>query len=297
MPDDDLNLNADAQGGDGGQDNSGNQGFVINDVNEVLGDLKDDAVFKPYAGQKPKDFINNIVKGYVNAQKMIGAEKVALPVGKLDNEETWNALFDKLGRPKTPDGYKFEKPELPEGLPYDENMEKAFKTICHQAGILPKQASTLYKFWNDLQTGAFNEFVAKEREAQDAAMEGLRKEMKTKDAYDEFVNGANSVLMAYGGTKEEVEAFIEKHQFDPLVIRLLGNIHKVMSEDSMKLGEKRFDLTGGDVDARMKDILHNKDNVLHQAYFNNSHPRHREAVDEVAKLMVMKHGDQPINAT
>lgn len=290
----DLNL-----GDQSAQDNSDNQSseFVINDVNEVLGEFKDDAVFKPYAGQKPADFIKNIVKGYANAQKMIGGEKVALPIGKLDNEETWGNLFDKLGRPKTPDGYKFEKPELPEGLPYDENIEKSFKAVCHQAGILPKQADALYKFWNDLQVNLFNDVSAREQEQQDAALEGLRQEMKTKDAYDSFVKGANDVLMNYGGTKEQVEAFIERHQFDPDIIRLLGNIHKVMSEDSIKLGEKRFDLTGGDVDARLRDILHNKENVFNQAYWNKSHPQHQAAVEEVAKLMRAKHGDEPVSMT
>ena len=289
--------NADLDPGAGGLDNSDNQGggYTITDVNEVLGDLKDDPVFKPHLGKNPQEFVGDLVKGYANAQKMIGGEKVVLPIGKLDTEENWNTVFDKLGRPKDPDGYALERPTLPEGLAYDENLEKGFKQVCHANGILPKQANALYKLWNDLQSHAFTTTAADKEKQATEAMESLRAELKTQDNFDGFLKLANEVLQSYGG--DNVSQIVEKYQHDPDLIRLLGNIGKVMSEDSLKLGEKRFDLSGDDVKGKLNDILYNKENVLNNAYWSKTHPKHNEAIEEVLKLQTMIHGDTPVSMT
>ncbi len=285
MEETDLNL-------DDNQDNSDNQGFVINDVNEVLGEYKDDPVFKPYSGQKPDEFIRNIVKGYANAQSMIGGEKVALPVGKLDTPENWEALYKKLGRPKDANGYQFEKPQLPEGMSYDEDFEKAFKSECHKAGILPKQAVQLYNFYNSKAIDGFQKYTADMQQKEEEAMTTLRNEFKTQVAFDQAVKGANDVLYAYAGGKETAERIVDKFQHDPDLIRLLSNISKVMSEDAIKLGEKRFDLTGGDVKTKLDGILYDKSNAKHEAYFKKDHPKHNEVVAEVASLMEQLHGTE-----
>jgi hypothetical protein len=271
--------------------------FTINTVDEVLGELKSDPSFKPYEGQTPKDFITNIVKGYASQNKMIGGEKIVLPAGKLDTEENWNALYDKLGRPKDVGGYKFEAPQLPEGMTLDENLEKAFRAECHKAGILPKQAAAIYKLWNDTQISAFNSFMASEKEKDEKAITELQKEFKTKDAFDEHVKLAKQMLTTFGGDKATIDKFIDVYGNDPLIIRVLGNAAKVMSEDSIKLGEKRFDITGDDVKGKISEILSNKDNPMYKAYWDNSNPKHQEAVEEVLRLNTLIHGDKPVNPT
>jgi len=285
--------------GTAGADNLDNQegGYTINDVNEVLGDFKDDPVFKPHLGKAPKDFVTDVLKGYVNAQKMIGGDKVVIPQGKLDTPEAWNALYDKLGRPQDPEGYKLEKPTLPEGMNYDENLEKAFKALCHQNGLLPKQAAAVYDLWNQITTAGFNSQVETKKQQAAETLAALRTEWPTQDAFEGGLKLANEVLSQYSGDKEAMERLIEKNEHDLDFIKLMHNIGKVMSEDSLKLGEKRFDWSGDDTNAALQDILHNKDNVLHTAYWTKAHPQHAAAVAEVQRLMTLKHGDKPINMT
>jgi hypothetical protein len=273
--------------------------FTINNVDEVLGELKGDPSFKPYEGQTPKDFISNIVKGYANQNKMIGGEKIVLPAGKLDTPENWNALFDKAGRPKDAEGYKLERPEkLPEGMTVDENREKNFKAVAHYLGLLPWQVAGLYQWDNQNQIDRFNTYMAGEKEKGNKALTDLQKEFKTKDAFDEHVKLAKQLLSTFGGTdKTQIDAFIDKFGDDPFIIKMMGNAAKVMSEDSIKLGEKRFDIGADDVKSKLDSIMSNKEDPLYKAYWDNQNPKHKDAVDEVYRLNTLIHGEQNINAT
>lgn len=270
--------------------------WTINTVDEVLGELKGDPVFKPYEGQAPKDFIGNIVKGYANQAKMIGGDKIVVPAGKLDTEENWNQVYDKLGRPKDVSGYKLERPQLPEGMKLDENLEKAFVAECHKNGILPKQAAAIYKLWNDTQINEFNGYVKNAKENVEKALTELQKEFKSKDEYDTHVKLANNLLYAFGGSKETIDGFIDRYQNDPFIIKVLGNAAKVMTEDSMKLGIKRFELDANDVKTQLDSIMLNTADPLNKAYWDKSDPKHKDAVDKVFELNRQLHGDVSVGA-
>ena len=54
--------------------------------------------------------IESLAKGYVHAQKLVGADKIPVP-NKFATEKDWDAVYEKLGRPKYSDEYKFNLPE------------------------------------------------------------------------------------------------------------------------------------------------------------------------------------------
>jgi DNA-binding ferritin-like protein (Dps family) len=278
-----------SQGNQGGAPPAGGAPMTINA--ELLGEFKDDPAFKPFI-DKP---FGEVFKSFKHAQSMVGGEKVALPVGKLDTPESWNFLFDKLGRPKDADGYKFDKPELPEGVPHDETLEKQFKATCHATGILPKQAAAIYALWNKAQADAYNAFNEAENKRSEVTGELLRKELGTKERYDEYVAGAKAALNRFGGAPEEVQAFVDKFGNDPLVVKVFGNVAKGMMEDAALRGDKSFNLMGEDAPAAVKDIMTNKDNKLNAAYWDKKNPQHDYAVAEVTRLQEVIHGNKPIN--
>ena len=225
----------------------------------------------------------SLVKGFISAQSMIGAEKIALPAGKNDTPEYWNQVFDKLGRPKSPDGYTFERPRIPEGMAYNEELEKSFKKVCHELGILPRQAQGLYKFYNDLAVQEFQNAAG----AMDRAYADGEKKIREifGDKADEAVQLANRVFKTFGGSPEEVAALSQRCGNDPLVVAMLARIGQNMREDALVRGEKAdFELTGKDAEAKKRDILYNKDNPLNAAYLDKKHPRHQEALDTVMRL-------------
>ena len=90
--------------------------------------------------------IESLAKGYVHAQRLVGADKIPVP-NKFATEEDWNKVYEKLGRPKSADEYKFN---LPEDKTVNEAALKGFADQAHKLGLLPGQADGVVKFYNDM---------------------------------------------------------------------------------------------------------------------------------------------------
>mgnify|MGYP007068771831 CR=1 FL=1 len=272
--------------GNEGNPNPG-EGVIINAA--LLGDLKDDPVFKPFDG-KP---VYEVFKSFKNAQSMIGGEKVPVPAGKLNTTENWNYVLDKLGRPKSADGYKLEA-NLPDGFPKDEKLTEGFKKAAHYLGLLPWQAEGLFKFYNDAQVQAFQNIEAQWAKQAAETESALIAKLGTKQKYDEYVKGAQAALKRFGGDPQTVQAFVDKFGNDPLVVEVFGNVARGMMEDAVLRGDKNFDLFGEDAASKAKDIMSNPENALYKAYHDNAHPQHHHVVDEVYRLMSAIHGDKKV---
>lgn len=258
---------------------------------DLLGEYKDDPVFKPFH-DKP---VGEVLKSFKNAQSLIGGEKIVLPQGKLDTPENWNYVFDRLGRPKEPDAYEVDRSIYPEGFSISEDREKAFKQVAHQVGLLPAQVKALYEWNARAELDAMNAMTEAENKRAEETEAALMKELGNKEKYTEYVNGAQAALKRFGGSPEEVGAFIDKFGNDPLVVKVFGNVAKGMLEDAALRGDKSFNLIGEDAPMKLKSILNDKENKLHDAYFRKDHPQHQYAVDEVTRLNELIHGNVPIN--
>jgi hypothetical protein len=107
-----------------------------------------DLIPEGFKEEKALNNFNNMedfVKSYLHAQKLVGADKIPVP-NKHATEEDWNEVFKRLGAPDTPDGYKYniKDQEL------DQTQVKEFNKAAHQLGLLPKQAEGLIKFYNEM---------------------------------------------------------------------------------------------------------------------------------------------------
>jgi len=74
--------------------------------------------------------VPGLAKSYIHAQKMIGADKIALP-GKNASEEEWDAVYNRLGKPEEAKAYEEDFGDLP--IP-EENV-KNFKDAAHKLGL------------------------------------------------------------------------------------------------------------------------------------------------------------------
>ena len=71
--------------------------------------------------------IDALAKVYINATKMIGQDKVAVP-NKNSTEDQWNEVYAKLGRPESADKYALDvKSDV---VPMDESAIKSFAEQC-----------------------------------------------------------------------------------------------------------------------------------------------------------------------
>lgn len=128
-------------------------------------DLKAEKTFEKF-----KD-VSALAKSYIEAEKTVSrtlnAKGVLVPEHNAPPEK-WDAYYKALGRPDKPEDYKLEKPQLPEGMIYDENKSKLFAQVAHKEGLTTKQLTALHNAWNEsvkadfeTQTKAANDFLNK----------------------------------------------------------------------------------------------------------------------------------------
>ena len=115
--------------------------------------------------------MNDFVKSYLSAQRLVGANKVAIP-NKMATDEDWEEVFNKLGRPTKPEDYKysFKEDEI------NQDQLKIFNETAYRIGLLPKQAERIIKFYNELNTQTDADRVKTFEAKQVEAMAELKKE-------------------------------------------------------------------------------------------------------------------------
>lgn len=83
------------------QQQTGQQQPVQTDGSDALSNWRDTLPdeLKMDASLLKFNDIPSLAKSYVNAQRLIGADKIALP-GEHATDDEWSEVYDRLGRPK-----------------------------------------------------------------------------------------------------------------------------------------------------------------------------------------------------
>lgn len=110
--------------------------------------------------------------GYAELERGMG-NRVKMPTDTSPAEEI-SAFYNKLGRPESADGYEIAKPDMPEGMTYDQKFEMTMRGIAHEAGVTQAQMKTLVKAFNDYQIGAFNEHVGELNRSREEGERALK---------------------------------------------------------------------------------------------------------------------------
>ena len=169
------------------------------------------------------------IDSYRNAEKLIGADPktvLRLP-SPTDDASKWAEVYDRIGRPKTPQDYKFKDVE---GVQFDQGRKEAVAKLMHETGLTASQASKLYEWYgNDVKTALESKSNA-EKQQRTAAETALKNEWKAE--YDSNLKTANAALLKFGG--EEMVAELEKLglQNHPSLIKTFASIGKQLLEDS-----------------------------------------------------------------
>lgn len=235
-------------------------------------------------GHASLEHINDIgalAKSYVHAQQMVGADKVALP-GKSATEDEWAEVYNKLGRPESPDGYQFELNNLPEGAELDEGMVEWFKQTAHKAGMNPRQAQAMLDAYNEM---TFSQYESSGAEVQ-ARVEQVEAELRKEygQAFDDKIALANGVLAEFGNPEiTEVQladgSMLGDH---PDVIRMLSNmgtyLRERVGEDTLEGVKTSGGITPNDAQSKIKELTQQN-----SPYWDSRHPEHQWYVNEAMK--------------
>lgn len=217
--------------------------------------------------------VTTLAKSYVNSQKMIGKNKIALP-GENATQEEIDAFYTALGRPEKAELYKHDKVELPEGIGLDDATVAEFRNFAFENGI----SQSVFE-----KALAFD--VKRTQAAQAAAIAAHNKEYqetldKLKAQYGENLPAriaqVDKALTTFGIRDIFVDRGLTNNY---QIFEALANIGASISESKLK---------AGDVPQTFRSPQQQIDEIYadpNGAIYNVDHPGHDKAVAEVKRLM------------
>ena len=226
--------------------------------------------------------IDALAKSYINATKMIGQDKVAIP-NNNSTDDQWNEVYAKLGRPESADKYALDvKSEI---VNLDEGAIKSFTENAHQLGLNNKQAQGILEFYKNNMEGTAQQAKIDTETAQAQAEQQLRQEwgrdfeskVKQAGALAKANMDANVLDMTLSnGTR------LGDH---PEVIRGFAKIASMMQEDKIVATESENVDTTKDLESEISAIMNDKNHPYHI----KGHPDHDKSVQQLLTLREMLH--------
>jgi len=227
--------------------------------------------------------IDALAKSYINATKMIGSDKIAVPTNN-STEDQWNEVYQKLGRPESPDKYKLDfKSEV---APVDENAIKSFAEVAHKTGLNEKQAQAILDFYKQNSENSVQQLKIDTETAQAQAEQQLRQEWGKQ--YESNITKAASVAKAnMSGDVLDMQLKDGTRLGDhPDVIKGFAKIAGLLSEDKMATPESETVDQGRDLETEISKIVNDRSGP----YWNKTHPDHTKMVQQVYTMREMLHG-------
>ena len=226
--------------------------------------------------------LDALAKSYINAVSMIGTDKIPLP-GKSATDEQWNEVYNKLGRPESPDKYTLElKTDV---APVDENIIKGFAQNAHKLGLNNKQAQGILEFYKSTLEGSAKEMAVNMESAQAEATNALRAEWGR--AYDDNLRKAANVAQTYLEPELLDTQLRDGSRLgdNPKIIKAFANIANLLSEDKIVGAEGNEAMQPRDIEGEIRQLTTDRQG----AYWNKMHPDHQKVVNQVLALREMLH--------
>ena len=243
-----------------------------------------DLIPEGFKEEKALDNFNNMedfVKSYLHAQKLVGADKIPVP-NKHATEEDWNEVFKKLGAPESPEDYKYDLKDQE----LDSQQVSEFNKAAHKLGLLPKQAEGLIKFYNEMNGNN----AASQEEA--AAQAQLQTETELKKEYGpqfaKRLDQAKKLAVNSLGSEFLENTYLKdgSRLGDNIkVIKAFSELADKLSEDEIIKGDGSDYMTAKDIEKEINELTQEG-----SAYWIKTHPNHNKAVQEVLKLREMLNG-------
>lgn len=218
--------------------------------------------------------IDDVVKGYYHAQKLVGSDKAIVP-GKNATDEEWKAYYVKAGLPESFEDYKAELPSTFDNQDFNAGLLKK----AYELNIKPDQLAAIVS-----EVDKYNEMIVQEYESTQqneikSTAESLKKEWGPD--FQRNVVQAQRVIKHFAG-----DAAYEQILNSPLAnngdfLRLMAKIGgQVTKEDTFSQDvTTTFGMSAADAKRKVNDIYANPKHP----FFDDSSPKHKDAVEEMLK--------------
>lgn len=251
---------------------------------------------------KGKDVVD-VVKSHISAQKELGS-RIRIPgpdaspeakqdfLSKLDKVEgvtrlpdpndkaSVDAFFSKLGRPESPDGYKFE---LPQGVEANPAILGEFKSLAHNLGLNNQQADALVKFEIEREQRVATAMQAQAVESKNILNEVWGKEFDTRQKL------GKSVVEHFGTKYPEAakELLTTAVGNNPILLMMAAELGKAYKETGVIKGDSAVadGFTPEEAKARIAEINANPNHPANPLFRGQISEKVRQAaLAEKAKL-------------
>lgn len=183
-------------------------------------------------------------------QKVMESHRSAIKVGRnpdnflpkpAEGQSTTDWLKENgmLTLPESADGYETKRPELPEGMKYDEAGEAKLRAWAFETGASGEQVQGLVNLYGEIVGEQLNSAAAEYQTANAELTRDLEKDwgdqMKAKTTL--AAQAAQSIAGAAGVGENEIalmaQAFKDKGVGDAATIRIFAKIGEMMADDSL----------------------------------------------------------------
>ena len=229
--------------------------------------------------------VENLARSYVNAQRLIGADKIAVPVNPTD--EDLDRIYDRLGRPETPKDYGFDI----DGNVITEELAANYADVAHKLRLTPDQAKGVLDYYRSTveQEGAQSLELAEV--AKEQTVQSLRQEWGR--AFDQKVEAAARVAQEFADpemfniTLADGSKLGDNAEFIKAFAKIADFRQSVTSEDTVAEMSQSSVMTPATAQAEIDAIMNDKSH----AYWDRKNPIARQkAVERMQHLMEQLHG-------
>lgn len=222
--------------------------------------------------------VENLARGYVNAEQLLGRDKIPMPKTDAEFEE----VYTKLGCPADVKEYKvqYATEKLPEPLKEALASDlKDFLPLAKSVGLNNKQANKLFGAFAEHMQGIHDRTEAQRDLEFTKAEAAIRAEYG--EAMDVKLNLVNRMISTLGG-QDVVQAIANSGLGrNPEFIKMM-----------VKLGEQHAEELGVDKtgNASLMTPTAIKQQIAelqaHPAYLDASHPEHKIVVERVRQMFL-----------
>lgn len=221
------------------------------------------------------DSVESLSKSWLNAQRMIGADKIPMP----QTDEDWGNVYARLGRPEDITGYEVSAPE---GVELNAELQESFLTKAHEIGLSNKQVQEI-SAWQFAQSQAGQDAS---NTADESALNEKVTALKSEwgQAFDQNAGIAQRAIAEFATDADK--DFLNNATIDgvkvgdhPVMAKLFHNIGKSMMESGKLEGDGRESaMTPQDIEDKRNTLMNNP------AYTDRKHPEHKQVARQVQQL-------------
>ncbi len=231
---------------------------------------------------REKDWAKNINSAddlftqFENAQALVG-RSVQLP-GETATGEDWNAVFNKLGRPESVDGYEINAPADSDEA--TKQQVNGLKELFHKQGVTKKQATSLIEGFQSMSKAQQDALLAAQA-TKDSEFEKLVNSI-FGDKADEAKKVSRNLLdkFAPDALKDKLKDMSET-QMTAVAAVLKGITDKYISQDDLRDLGGMTASSGKSIDSLKKEA---REIMASEAYTNQMHVDHASAVAKSGEL-------------